>query len=608
MEEWTPVERVQKNDAGEMRALVGGVWIPVNRAQKNDAGEYRAVVDKASAIPGATKITPQPEKPFGLIDAIAPFEVGGTLVTGAAGNLIGNIAGAGRRIWDGITTDQTPQQSMAAGARTASNIADLITYKPQGRAAQDFLSGLGKIAQESGIAGIGPSEALLAGASVKPALTAATDAAAGVASGANKAVRNFAKEVLPQKQMVGMGSAMTADDTLRLTRAKSLDIPIDLTKGQATREFGQQQFEREAVKNASIGEPLRNRFADQNERILQNFDSWVDQTGAESGSLRQTGQIVTNAIAEKAKRAKGEINFAYEKARQSGEMAAPVNIKPLADFLEGHAPEAINAPVLSSVKSKLDMIARNGTATVNDLEELRKMSNTLGGKDATNAHYSRQVNAVIDQMTEAAGGDLYKRARALRSRYAKEFEDVGAIDKMMRTKPGTTDRAVAYEDIFNHSILTGSLDDVRAIRKTLQTAGNQGQQAWKELQGETLKHIKDEITKNVATDTRGNKIVSAARLDKLVSELDKDGKLDFIFGKQGAQKIRDVNDIAKDVYTAPPGSVNTSNTASILIGLLDTAVSGTAGLPLPIGSAINFGAKKLKEIPMRRRVEESLNP
>lgn len=604
MEEWTPVERVQKNDAGEMRALVGGVWIPVDRAQKNEAGEYRAVVDKTLAIPGATKITPQPEKPFGLIDAIAPLEVGRTLVTGAVGGLVGNIAGTGRRIWDGITTNQTPEQSMAAGAKTASNVADALTYKPEGRAAQDFLSTLGRLTHDSGIAGIAPSEALLAGSTLKPAAVAVSDAA----SGATRAARNLVQDVMPQKPMVGMGSAMTADDTLRLTRAKSLDIPIDLTKGQATREFGQQQFEREAVKNATIGEPLRARFADQNEKILQNFDSWVDQTGAESGSLRQTGQIVTNAIAEKAKRAKGEINFAYEKARQSGEMAAPVNVKPLSDFLEGHAPEAINAPVLSSVKSKLDMIARNGTATVNDLEELRKMSNTLGGKDATNAHYSRQVNAVIDQMTEAAGGDLYKRARALRARYAKEFEDVGAIDKMMRTKPGTSDRAVAYEDIFNHSILTGSLDDVRAIRRTLQTAGNQGQQAWKELQGETLKHIKDEITKNVATDTRGNKIVSAARLDKLVSELDKDGKLEFIFGKQGAQKIRDVNDIAKDVYTAPPGSVNTSNTASILIGLLDTAISGTAGLPLPIGSAINFGAKKLKEMPMRKRVEESLNP
>ena len=604
MEDWTPVERVQKNDAGEMRALVNGAWIPVEKAQKNDAGEYRAVVNKAAAIPGYTKPQPAKEESYGLIDGLAPIEVGRTLVTGALGGIVGNIAGAGRRIYDGITTNQTPEQSMAEGAKTAARVSDAITYKPQGKAAQDFLSSIGSLINNTGIAGIGPAEGLTLATTAKPALSAAGDAA----NVAARNTKNFVSELTPQKPMVGMGSAMTADDTLRMERARSLPIPIDLTKGQATREFGQQQFEREAAKNASIGEPLRNRFADQNEKILQNFDAWVDQTGAESGSLRSTGQIVSNAIAEKAKRAKGEINFAYDKARQNGEMASPVNTKPLNDFISAHEPESINAPVLSSVKAKLDMISKNGTATVNDLEELRKMSNTLGGKDATNAHYSKQVNAIIDQMTENAGGDLYKRARALRARYAKEFEDVGVIDKMMRTKPNSSDRAVAYEDIFNHSILGGSLDDVRAVRKTLQTSGKQGEQAWRELQGETLKHIKDEITKNVATDTRGNKIVSAAKLDKLVSDLDRDGKLDFIFGKQGAQQIRDVNAIAKDVFTSPPGSVNTSNTASILIGLLDTAVSGTAGVPLPIGSAINYGAKKLKEIPMKRRVEQSLNP
>src|SRR5258708_17238021 len=99
--------------------------------------------------------------------------------------------------------------------------------------------------------------------------------------------------------------------------------------------------------------------------------------------------------------------------------------------------------------------------------------------------------------------------------------------------------------------MKGSLEDVRALRRTLQTGGDQGKQAWKELQGATIQHLKDEITKNVATDIKGNKVVSPARLDRLVTELDKDGKLDFVFGKRGAQQIRDVNDIAKDVFTAP---------------------------------------------------------
>ena len=49
---------------------------------------------------------------------------------------------------------------------------------------------------------------------------------------------------------------------------------------------------------------LRQRFAQQNQQILQNFDSWLDQTGAEAGSLRATGEAVTQAVANKAAMAK----------------------------------------------------------------------------------------------------------------------------------------------------------------------------------------------------------------------------------------------------------------------------------------------------------------
>ena len=38
---WEFAERVQKNDAGEFRALISGEWLPVEKAQKNDSGQFR---------------------------------------------------------------------------------------------------------------------------------------------------------------------------------------------------------------------------------------------------------------------------------------------------------------------------------------------------------------------------------------------------------------------------------------------------------------------------------------------------------------------------------------------------------------------------------------
>lgn len=43
MASWTPAERVQKNAAGEYRALIGGEWIPVEKAQKNESGQFRVM-------------------------------------------------------------------------------------------------------------------------------------------------------------------------------------------------------------------------------------------------------------------------------------------------------------------------------------------------------------------------------------------------------------------------------------------------------------------------------------------------------------------------------------------------------------------------------------
>jgi hypothetical protein len=43
MSDWQAAEKVQKNAAGEYRAMIGGQWVPVEKAQKNAAGEYRVL-------------------------------------------------------------------------------------------------------------------------------------------------------------------------------------------------------------------------------------------------------------------------------------------------------------------------------------------------------------------------------------------------------------------------------------------------------------------------------------------------------------------------------------------------------------------------------------
>jgi hypothetical protein len=195
---------------------------------------------------------------------------------------------------------------------------------------------------------------------------------------------------------------------------------------------------------------------------------------------------------------------------------------------------------------------------------------------------------------------------------ARNYEQSFVVKQLLGTKPGSTDRSVALENVLKKIALdpSTSLDQMRHVRRLLQTGtgGPQGPgaQAWREIQGGVLQHIRDEALKNVARDTAGNRIVSPAQLDSVITRLDKGGKLDYLFGKQGAERLRTVNDVVKDVLTSPPGAVNTSNSATVLLAILDVGVSGLTGVPLPVATTARFAISRIKDAKLRARVKDAL--
>ena len=88
-----------------------------------------------------------------------------------------------------------------------------------------------------------------------------------------------------------------------------------------------------------------------------------------------------------------------------------------------------------------------------------------------------ELKKVIDEIEAASGGEKFRVARELRARKAKYFENASYVSDLLSKKPGTTDRKVALDDIFKHSILDGSLEDTRAIGVVLKKGGPEAQQA-----------------------------------------------------------------------------------------------------------------------------------
>lgn len=413
------------------------------------------------------------------------------------------------------------------------------------------------------------------------------------------------------------GAAAVEMGPLRQAAADELPIPIKLTEGQKSRDFEQQRFERETAKQGEIGEPIRARFQDQNLKLQQNMDAFIDSTGAELTELRDIGIAVDKPLRARAAKDKVKIRALYKEFEKSDEYNSRVDLTPIAEFIKNSESAKSVAPILNATEQELNRLAALSytgrgadkiKTTLGDAYQLRKFVNKVAGADPTNIKFARDLKEVIDTATKDKGGEKYKKADAARVQYANDYENFGLAKQLLNTKRGSTDRAIAMEDVLHKSVVspTASLDTVMKLRQLLESEGPAGQQAWKELQGGTLRHIRDEALKGVTRDSAGNQVVSASALDRAITQLDKGGKLDFILGKKKAEQIRTVNEVAKDVLTSPPGVVNTSNTATVLAGLLDVAISGTTGVPAPVASTFRLVTSRIKDAKLRARVKQSL--
>jgi len=552
-------------------------------------------------------------------EPFAPVTEKGKQYVGAIADTLGNpdVAGSLNAIAP-LAAESAVMQTLARGAAPQVATRAAPVMQKAGQVAQGIESGIAKAAAPVGEA-------------VQQAGQRVAGGVKGAAAGVKQKAMN-ARDIITGRAAVNetpsatasarsMGAAEVTPETLRATAAEDLGFTGEkgLTKAQVTRDQGAQQFERETAKLGDVGAPIRNRYANQTEHALQTFDQWVEDTGAQAPELRATGKVVTDALANKANAMKKSYQKAYQAAEKSGEMQQPVELPELVAHLNDAVPDVATAPIIDSAIKKAvrlgiaelddngDLVAKS--APLKNVEEFRKWIG--GASDPMHAPNTRQVTimkGLIDTGTENAGGNAYKYARRLYKNYANEFKNSGLVSSLLRMKPGTTDRAVALEDIFNKSMLNSSLDDVRKLRRTLQTAGDEGSQAWRELQGQTMQKIRDSAFGGTMRDERGNLTINPGQLEKTLRSLDSDGKLDFIFGKQGAEKIRQLSDVANTIFTAPPGSVNTSNTASALRVALDSAVTGfTTGVPLPVATAMKELFKLAKNRKTYGQIREHLN-
>lgn len=615
-------------------------------------------------VPASTQGIVQAPQSFGerLLASLSGLpEAGAALATQGALGAVGAIKGtadqlvgliADKKVGDYAATQAAAQKVMEEAGRFAQLGYQPVTEagKEQFKAVSETLGALPPVIPEIGAlqaAGRAAQPAVIgtglaAQAARQRAVAGAQQAAGAVGEKAKtgfEAAKEMVQPLIPGMEAApvakSVGAAETEAATRRITTAEGLPVPVQLTKGAAEREAGQLAFEKEQMKG-ELGAPLRKRAEENNLQILQNFDSLIDLSEAETplAGPAATGNAVIDALKEGYKAAKNKTNVAYAEARKSEEAKAPVDISVPVQI--GQGDNAIDNSLISYLNSKVQGVPsssvpdtarklaikmgiaaedENGNligkpATVGQMEEFRKeLSGTAKWDDRVGLREESILKRLIDAHTEPAAGPLFKKARSIRQEQARKYENRAIVARLIENVKNMDDPRVAADQVLQKSILNASPDEITFLKRVMQTSGDKGQQAWKELQGATIRHIQEEATKGMGMDSADNPIASPAQINKVVTALDKNGRLDIIFGSQTAQTIRDLNDVAKYVNTVPPGTlVNTSGTAgTIMAAITEAGATGVlTGVPVPVLSVLKALSQHMKNKRLEARINAAL--
>jgi hypothetical protein len=412
----------------------------------------------------------------------------------------------------------------------------------------------------------------------------------------------------------GGGAMSTSEQTIRAQRAAELPVPIELARFQRTRDFVEQQRARELAKNNEVGGPIRDRMAQQQEELRQNFERFIEGTGSEVwNNPYEQGGVIADALSTLARRERTRTSALYKRAEKAGEMREPVSYQELSDFIAQQTPTTREklAPVLKTVEEQIlaNDPNKTGMMALNQMEDIRKLINKVASPGTADATFGRDMRNIIDNATKDAGGDVYKQARASRTKYARDFEDIDLVEKVFANKPGSTDRFVALEKVTDKITGDGTpLDSVKHLLGLLDRAGPRGVRAKRELQGSVMEKIRDQAYRGITSDESGQAVIQPAALNKIITSLNKNGKLDLIFDKKTAELLNTINDVTKDIITSPPGSVNASGTSSGIMNAIDTlGTFSTTGLPVPAAKILNDFRKAMAARGMRKEVKRLLD-
>jgi hypothetical protein len=408
-------------------------------------------------------------------------EIPVTMATGAASATAGGIGGLIAAI---LSNDKEKVAQVAAQALQSG------TYVPRsvfGRAA------LEKIGQVAGalppVIGAGAPGALTPSvAAVRPVIeTAAQRAAAGLQSGARAVPRAMFPEVgptttLPQNVRSVGGSAGAAATPLEIQRAAEAEAAgLRLSEGEIKRDPGILSWEKEKAKTPEYQQQFVERQLENNRAAISNLEQVLDDTGAATRELGDTGVAVVDALMRGWRGEKAKTSAMYNAFRQSKEASMPVDITPLTSMLSEQPVGVAGITGVTDtarqniVRLGLASVDENGAlvpnprATLGQLEDLRQAVSATGASSSNDKRLISMLKRTIDNVGNPVGGDMTRAMRAQRTKQAIKYENRAIVSRLLLEKKGMSDPQVPIEDVFQKTIISARPSEITHIKRVLST-------------------------------------------------------------------------------------------------------------------------------------------
>ena len=529
-----------------------------------------------------------------------PLAFGATLGSAAIAPIVGVIGS--------LTSGKYGTQE---GIRAGEEAAKSVMYQPRTQMAREALTAVGEFLQP--VTGALPPTLGATGTTINALAPAVATQANVLARPVVKQVTAPIKNAMAREQqpgMVGMGAASTAEDLMRQQRLEQFGIRA--TAGEREKNLQKQQFESDVQRGAlpgvsedvkaKLGRELGAFKVGQKEDILNQFERMTNEVvgpeglGIDRSAPRALGTLIDKTLVNIYTKKFDDYKAKYAKADNSGETLEQVPYQSLLDYINTKTPTRRKTldPILDDVAESLAMNdpQKTGTISIRSLEDIYQQVGTA--KDSPSA---KPLKDLITQIGDSAGGKLYQEARQARAQLAKDFEDVYRVDKLLGTKAGYKDRQVALDDVYKHIVIDGSLEEMKTVTNLLKKGGKEGQQAYKELTAFTLQQMKDLLLKkgNDTDEIRLN------NFNNFVTNLDREDKLAYMFGKPGRDKLLDLKQAISDVMVKEPGAVNYPNTAGAVLRGLEALQN----LPVKIPGT-QTAAEFARGLQYKKQLKESL--